>query len=192
MAGSATQSKRKRRKLSRKKDSDSTSNQKLSSSNTLCSEFWNYNNKHNASKNFGSNSNLGVLLLMTNISKCGFASPLRLLHIGFVYPSSYQNLVRLDFKVSVACNWLVLLDLLQNAPNLEFLVVSKSDDFLEHSLCWKEPPDYLSSHLKSLCYRGFEGLRSEVGFLKYIVKYARVLKTVTIQFSGGELKEIVL
>ena len=50
---------------------------------------------------------------------------MQLLHIGFVYPASYQNLVRLDFKVRVACNWLLLLDLLQNAPNLEFLVVSK-------------------------------------------------------------------
>ena len=50
---------------------------------------------------------------------------MQLLHIGFVYPASCQDLVRLDFKVSVACNWLVLLDLLQNAPNLEFLVVSK-------------------------------------------------------------------
>uniref|UniRef100_A0A2N9F859 F-box domain-containing protein n=1 Tax=Fagus sylvatica TaxID=28930 RepID=A0A2N9F859_FAGSY len=134
-----------------------------------------------------------LLAALSNVKLLSFYfREIQLLHIGFVYPASYQNLVRLDFKVSVACNWLVLLDLLQNAPNLEFLVVSKSDDFLEHSLCWKEPPDYLSSHLKSLCYRGFEGLRSEVGFLKYIVKYARVLKTVTIQFSGGELKEIVL
>uniref|UniRef100_A0A2N9J7G2 F-box domain-containing protein n=1 Tax=Fagus sylvatica TaxID=28930 RepID=A0A2N9J7G2_FAGSY len=134
-----------------------------------------------------------LLAALSNVKLLSFYfREIELLHIGFVYPASYQNLVRLDFKVSVACNWLVLLDLLQNAPNLEFLVVSKSDDFLEHSLCWKEPPDYLSSHLKSLCYRGFEGLRSEVGFLKYIVKYARVLKTVTIQFSGGELKEIVL
>jgi hypothetical protein len=71
----------------------------------------------------------------------------------------------------------------------------QSCDFFEHDLGWKQPPDDLDnllSHLKSLCYRGFEGLESEVEFLKYILKHARVLKTVTIQVSGKELKGNVL
>uniref|UniRef100_A0A2N9J710 F-box domain-containing protein n=1 Tax=Fagus sylvatica TaxID=28930 RepID=A0A2N9J710_FAGSY len=104
---------------------------------------------------------------------------------GHIDPLSYRNLVQLEFKVN-DCNWHVLQDLLQNAPNLEILDVTKDG---------RSPPDDLddlSSHLKSLCYRGFEGLESEVGFLKYILKHARVLKKVTIQVSGGESKESVL
>jgi hypothetical protein len=43
---------------------------------------------------------------------------------GHIYPLSYQNLVQLEFRVN-DCNWHVLQDLLQNAPNLEILDVTK-------------------------------------------------------------------
>jgi hypothetical protein len=45
------------------------------------------------------------------------------LRFGNIYPSSYKNLVRLDFKVD--SSWHVLQGLLQNAPNLEILDVTK-------------------------------------------------------------------
>ena len=41
-----------------------------------------------------------------------------------IYPYLYKNLVRLDFKVN-DCSWHVLQGLLQNAPNLEILDVTK-------------------------------------------------------------------
>ncbi|KAK7847922.1 hypothetical protein CFP56_006068 [Quercus suber] len=43
---------------------------------------------------------------------------------GSIYPSMFQNLVRLNFKVTPS-NWHVLLALLLVAPNLEVLVVNK-------------------------------------------------------------------
>ena len=43
---------------------------------------------------------------------------------GSTYPSQFQNLVRLEFKVN-AWNWHVLHALLQNSPNLEVLDVTK-------------------------------------------------------------------
>ncbi|XP_030930763.1 F-box protein At4g09920-like [Quercus lobata] len=62
-------------------------------------------------------------------------------------------------------------------------------------LCWMEPPDdpgYLSSNLTSFNFRGFKGLKLEVEFVKYILKEARILKTMTINVSSGELKESVV
>ena len=144
-------------------------------------------------------------------------------NVGNIYPSSFQNLVQLDFNVS-DCNWPMLQDLLQNAPNLETLVVTKvslfnwdifSWSFIspkltlliccvcchqeytydKSNLCWKEPQydrDYLPSHLTSFYYGGFEGLKDEEEFVKYILKEARVLKTATIQVYRGKSKENVL
>ena len=60
--------------------------------------------------------------------------------------------------------------------------------FLFCSVLWVRQP----RHTNRLCYRGFEGLESEVEFLKYILRHARVLKTITIQVSGKELKGNVL
>jgi len=51
------------------------------------------------------------------------------LRYGYIHPSSFQYLVRLDFKVN-DCSWHVLKSLLHISPNLEILVVTKSHDFL--------------------------------------------------------------
>ena len=45
-------------------------------------------------------------------------------NFGNIYPSSFQNLVKLKFKVN-GCSWNVLRVLLQKAPNLETLVITK-------------------------------------------------------------------
>uniref|UniRef100_A0A7N2MBA0 FBD domain-containing protein n=1 Tax=Quercus lobata TaxID=97700 RepID=A0A7N2MBA0_QUELO len=115
-------------------------------------------------------------------------------NVGNIYPSSFQNLVQLDFNVT-DCNWPMLQDLLQNAPNLETLVVTKEYTYGKSNLCWKEPQydrDYLPSHLTSFYYGGFEGLKDEEEFVKYILKEARVLKTATIQVYREKSKENVI
>ncbi|XP_030928363.1 putative FBD-associated F-box protein At3g50710 [Quercus lobata] len=114
-------------------------------------------------------------------------------NLGNIYPSSFQNLVELKFKVN-GCSWNVLQDLLQKAPNLETLVITNGYDSVESNLYWKEPqydPANLSS-LTSFYYRGFKGLNDEVELVKYVLKEARVLKTATFQVSSGESKESVL
>ena len=141
--------------------------------------------------------------------------------IANIYPSSFQNLVRLYFKVN-NCNWHLLPDLLHKAPNLETLVVTEVSllnrgilihllsslnlhlsavfvvirdmIFFESSLFWKERkyyPNYLSSHLTSFNDIGFKDLKDEVKLVKYILKEARVLKIATIQVSSGKSKESV-
>ena len=141
--------------------------------------------------------------------------------IANIYPSSFQNLVRLYFKVN-NCNWHLLPDLLHKAPSLETLVVTEVSllnrgilihllsslnlhlsavfvvirdmIFFESSLFWKErkyDPNYLSSHLTSFYDIGFKDLKDEVKLVKYILKEARVLKIATIQVSSGKSKESV-
>ena len=130
--------------------------------------------------------------------------------IANIYPSSFQNLVRLYFKVN-NCNWHLLPDLLHKAPNLETLVVTEVSllnrgilihllsslnlhlsavfvvirdmIFFESSLFWK--------HLTSFYDIGFKDLKDEVKLVKYILKEARVLKIATIQVSSGKSKESV-
>uniref|UniRef100_A0A7N2MA86 Uncharacterized protein n=1 Tax=Quercus lobata TaxID=97700 RepID=A0A7N2MA86_QUELO len=61
---------------------------------------------------------------------------------GSTYPSCFQYLVELNIHVYHHSSWHVLQDLLQNAPNLEFLVVTN-----EHRLYPKESlddPHYLT------------------------------------------------
>nr|POE60914.1 f-box/fbd/lrr-repeat protein [Quercus suber] len=86
---------------------------------------------------------------------------------GNIYPSSFQNLVKLIFKVN-GCSWNMLRDLLQKAPNLETLVITKVCDFVESNLHWKEPqydPANLSS-LTSFYYRRFKGESRRKVFLR--------------------------
>ncbi|KAK7825753.1 hypothetical protein CFP56_032775 [Quercus suber] len=98
------------------------------------------------------------------------------LRYGYFHPSSFQNLVRLDFKIN-DCSWHVLKSLLHISPNLEILVVTKEQP---------KYPFHLSSHLTSVCYGGFEGLEYELEFIEC------TLKTMKVQVSDGELKESVL
>ncbi|KAF3947139.1 hypothetical protein CMV_026688 [Castanea mollissima] len=112
---------------------------------------------------------------------------------GSIYPSMFQNLVRLNFKVTRS-NWHVLLALLLVAPNLEVLVVNKHY-YHKSQLCWMEPPDgsgYLSSRLTTINFKGYEELEHEVEFINYILKEAIVLNTITIKVSAQRSKESVL
>ena len=58
-----------------------------------------------------------------------------------------------------------------------------------------ERPDgsgYLSSRLKTFNFNGYEELEHEVQFIKYILKEAIVLNSITIKVSAQHSKESVL
>ena len=58
-----------------------------------------------------------------------------------------------------------------------------------------EPPDgsgYLSSRLTAFNFNGYEELEHEVQFIKYILKEAIVLNSITIKVSAQHSKESVL
>lgn len=61
-------------------------------------------------------------------------------------------------------------------------------------LYWTEPPNdpnSLLSHLTTFYFRGYKGLKHEVDFVKFILKEARVLETVTIDTYFLKLRERV-
>ncbi|KAJ7961537.1 FBD-associated F-box protein [Quillaja saponaria] len=71
-------------------------------------------------------------------------------------------------------------------PVLEDLVVA---DIRKPS--WKQPQDVpicLSSHLTTVCFEEFKGWEYELHFTSYILKNARVLKTMTICCSSSNSK----
>ncbi|KAK4576186.1 hypothetical protein RGQ29_026935 [Quercus rubra] len=113
---------------------------------------------------------------------------------GSIFPSRFQKLARLNFKVNKS-NWHVLQALLVVAPDLEVLVLDKHFHFNEDELCWTEPsddPGYLSSRLTTFKFNGFEGLEHEMEFVKYIINEARSLKTVTINVFDKQSKGSIL
>ena len=78
---------------------------------------------------------------------------------------------------------------------LLYCVYCHQDYYYKNQLCWMEPPNgpgCLSSHLTTFNFNGFEELEHEVIFIKYILKEARVLNTVTIRVSDLHSKESVL
>ncbi|KAF3951492.1 hypothetical protein CMV_022859 [Castanea mollissima] len=98
------------------------------------------------------------LAALYNVKLLSFStSNLKCLSYGSACFSQFQNLVQLDFKV-YAWTWHMLQALLQNAPNLEVLLVThKSHGDLKHNVCWKVPPDdpnNLASCLTSFYYKG--------------------------------------
>uniref|UniRef100_A0A7N2MA78 F-box domain-containing protein n=1 Tax=Quercus lobata TaxID=97700 RepID=A0A7N2MA78_QUELO len=122
-----------------------------------------------------------------------FPGDVECIGFGYIYPSMFQNLVRLNFKVTQS-NWHVLQSLLVVAPNLEVLVLDKHY-YRKNQLCCMEPPDgsgCLSSRLTTFNFNGYEELEHEVEFIKYILKEAIVLNTITIKISALHSKESVL
>ncbi|XP_075665777.1 F-box/LRR-repeat protein At3g26922-like [Castanea sativa] len=130
--------------------------------------------------------NVKFLSFFTGHSEC--------LSNGSTYPSQFQNLLRLDFKVNT-WNWHVLQDLLKNSPNLEVLDVTNMSTGPTGSLLgWKKSPNdplFLSSHLTTFYLREVKGLEHEMEFVKYILKEAGVLKSAKIRVGNIKLKEIV-
>ncbi|KAJ7950450.1 FBD-associated F-box protein [Quillaja saponaria] len=95
----------------------------------------------------------------------------------------FHNLAHLEVAVS-NFGWQVLANLLQSSHKVEVIVIHKFTYFYSHTTpSWTSPQDVpicLSSHLRRLDFRGFEGKEYELEFARYILKNARVLKTMTI------------
>ncbi|KAF3951084.1 hypothetical protein CMV_023230 [Castanea mollissima] len=87
---------------------------------------------------FGSLSNVVFLEKLAHLNEAHF-NVYVCIGLGYIYPSMFQNLVRLNFKVTQS-NWHVLQSLLVVAPNLEVLVLDKHY-YHKSQLCWMEPPD---------------------------------------------------
>uniref|UniRef100_A0A5B7CCT0 Putative F-box/RNI/FBD-like domains-containing protein n=1 Tax=Davidia involucrata TaxID=16924 RepID=A0A5B7CCT0_DAVIN len=103
---------------------------------------------------------------------------------------TFHNLKRLEVDVG-CCDWHVLPKLLEGSDDLEVLVFSKGDmEDYPHESCWTQPqsvPKCLSLHLTTFVISGFEGCKDELKLVKYILKNAQVLKTMTINTRSPDL-----
>ncbi|GMY31876.1 FBD-associated F-box protein At3g52670-like isoform X1 [Fagus crenata] len=124
-------------------------------------------------------------------------------------PPIFHNLAFLDFCVgpgewqqaSLAFGkWNVLPLFLQRAPNLEVLVfdmekrncsnVSNAESSAS-TLEWlfEKVPNCLSLHLTAFHVKGYKGSKDELELVKYILEWARVLKTMTVSFCCLNLEK---
>ncbi|KAK9940178.1 hypothetical protein M0R45_016850 [Rubus argutus] len=99
------------------------------------------------------------------------------------------NQLRLDFW-DRSC-WESLAVFLNSAPNLEHLVLEdRTEGHKEFSALHWNPPKYvpicLSSHLKTISFKGFKGLPVEMEMVKYLLKNGHLLNKMTI-FTGLRL-----
>ncbi|GMY31875.1 FBD-associated F-box protein At5g56370-like isoform X1 [Fagus crenata] len=93
----------------------------------------------------------------------------------------FHNLALLNFCFeSSMCHVLPLF--LERAPNLEVLILDKNLDLDTSSECilYEDVPKCVSSHLTAFHFKGFQGFNAELEFVEQILKWARVLKKMTI------------
>ncbi|GMY31879.1 FBD-associated F-box protein At3g52670-like isoform X1 [Fagus crenata] len=100
----------------------------------------------------------------------------------------FHNLTFLNFCVH-SCMWHVLPLFLERVPNLEVLILDKRTNCpYYHEECsitleWKyyeDVPKCVSSHLTAFHFKGFRGFKDELEIVEQILKWARVLKKMTI------------
>ncbi|RDX63751.1 putative FBD-associated F-box protein, partial [Mucuna pruriens] len=104
---------------------------------------------------------------------------------GFEFPEFY-NLVHLKLCLSTTDSYFLTQLLLAKCPRLEILDIDKVCEESERR--WTQPtkpvPSCVISHLIVFKFREYSGSKDELKLIKYILKNAKVLKTVTIQMAN--------
>lgn len=105
---------------------------------------------------------------------------------------TFHNLSQLELIVDAWSGWTLLPYILGSSPNLERLVFPQGlvDMFSSQSqffrFSWSPPdlvPECLSSKLKTVEIKNFQGINDEFSLVKYLLKHGRVLKTMSIDCS---------
>ncbi|KAG8367892.1 hypothetical protein BUALT_Bualt16G0120000 [Buddleja alternifolia] len=99
--------------------------------------------------------------------------------------SKFINLTKLELDA----DWLFMLNFLENADNLQVLIIREVLDNLDRDTlkCWREPqqvPTCLSSHLKQVTFNAFGYSEDEFKLVSYILKNGEVLKMMKIYDRG--------
>ncbi|XP_022717105.1 putative FBD-associated F-box protein At3g50710 [Durio zibethinus] len=97
---------------------------------------------------------------------------------GYAYPM-FHNLVQLEILIGLP-GWDALSHLLTLSDNLEILLVENNSTIDSR---WTQPehvPTCVSSHLTAVSFKVFQGLGSEMQVIEYLLKNAKVLKTMQI------------
>ncbi|KAL2336807.1 hypothetical protein Fmac_011253 [Flemingia macrophylla] len=108
----------------------------------------------------------------------------------------FDNLIQLEFSYS-SYSWNLLSRILQGSHKLEVLMVYK-----ETQKYTKGPesrwnhlpliPECILLHLKTFCFREYQGMEDELDFVGYIMQNARALETIIIYISTSLRLEVQL
>ncbi|XP_045790023.1 FBD-associated F-box protein At4g10400-like isoform X1 [Trifolium pratense] len=113
----------------------------------------------------------------------------------FVEVPVFYNLTQLeifsDLKLqSWPKKWIWILEMLQNTPKLQHLIIHEvsheienGNDHEEEYSWWEDPkivPECLSSHLKTCLFRNYRGNKCELQFAEYVMRSSKVLINMTI------------
>ncbi|KAL2589627.1 hypothetical protein AAZV13_13G241100 [Glycine max] len=109
---------------------------------------------------------------------------------SFGFPE-FHNLVHLQLCLSTIDSCSLIQLLLARCPKLEILDIDKlylySTGLWESERKWTQPtapvPSCISSHLTAFKFREYGGSKYELELTKYILKNAKVLKTVTVKMA---------
>ncbi|KAL4626305.1 hypothetical protein ACB092_05G086700 [Castanea dentata] len=102
-----------------------------------------------------------------------------------------NNLRSLQLQVR-CCQWHLLPNLLESAPNLVNLIINKEDSKGPHELSWTEPlhvPKCLELRIRRISLLQFRSLEHEVELIRYILKNAKVLEKMDILTGLSDLEE---
>ncbi|XP_061352947.1 FBD-associated F-box protein At4g10400-like [Gastrolobium bilobum] len=82
-------------------------------------------------------------------------------------------------------DWREVVEFLKHCPKLQILVINKVllGGYKEEEgdvLYPQSVPESISSHLKTCCFNNYHGLTAEFRFARYIMQYARILRTMKI------------
>ncbi|KAK4590524.1 hypothetical protein RGQ29_020896 [Quercus rubra] len=102
-----------------------------------------------------------------------------------------NNLKSLQLQVR-CCQWHLLPNLLESAPNLVNLIINKEDTEGPHELSWTEPlyvPKCLELRIRRISLLQFRSLEHEEELIRYILKNAKVLEKMDIFTGLSDLEE---
>ncbi|XP_020223370.1 F-box/FBD/LRR-repeat protein At2g04230 [Cajanus cajan] len=99
----------------------------------------------------------------------------------------FDNLIQLEISFG-NYSWDLLANLLQRSHKLEVLRIYKEPQKYAkgQEFRWNHPPlvpECLLLHLKTFCFKEYQGMETELDFVGYIMQNARVLEAITIHIS---------
>ncbi|CAI9110405.1 OLC1v1010416C1 [Oldenlandia corymbosa var. corymbosa] len=108
--------------------------------------------------------------------------------------TTFERLTKLDIHCGCG-EWSCLSSVLQCVNELQVLKFTKArcDQLCAHGECWSEPKDIpkcLSTRsLEEISFRGFQGLKDEIGMVSYVLKHGLGMRRIDLSSGVCEPKE---
>ncbi|CAJ2662768.1 unnamed protein product [Trifolium pratense] len=114
---------------------------------------------------------------------------IKLTRACFVEVPVFYNLTQMEIfsdlkRRSWPNKWMWILEMLQNTPKLQHLIIHEIENGNDHEeYSWEDPkkvPECLSSQLKTCLFRNYRANECELQFAEYVMRSSKVLISMTI------------